>query len=112
MTIGYDMTVSIEYQISSQYSKNISVTTTMVIITNKTKNPPSPPVVVPDTVTENSPSFMENVGEFFSSIGNGLVAAGEEMMNFATKKSRFGYAIYYRFFTDSRTTICISLIYL
>lgn len=90
MTIGYDMTVSIEYQISSQYSEGISVATTMGIVTNKTKNPPFPPVVVPDTVTEKSPSFMENVGDFFSNIGNGLVEVSEGMMNFATENSALG----------------------
>ena len=89
MTIGYDMTVSIEYQISSQYSEGISVATTMGIVTNKTKNPSSP-AMVPDTVTENSPSFMDTVGDFFSNIGNGLVAVSEGMMNFTTENPALG----------------------
>ena len=42
-----------------------------------------------------------------------FVGCGERRNDeFCHRKSRFEYAIYYRFFTDSKTTICISLIYL
>ncbi|MBQ9132394.1 MAG: hypothetical protein IJX62_07990 [Clostridia bacterium] len=96
MTINYDQTMSVEYQINTNYNDGYSLATTMGIKTNKNNTPPPSTVTVPDRVTEKeeAPSFLEKTGELLEEIGDGIDAIGQGLANYSEEHPFWGALAY------------------